>query len=366
MKARVCVITSAHSAFDVRIFYKQACWLAEAGYSVVLLGRHCRHEFVQGVEVIGLPSPRNRLHRMTTYLWRIYKLALSQQAEIYHFHDPEFALAALLLRLKRKKVIYDVHEDYSQAIRRRYWVPAVVRNAIAWLASTAERAAARRYTAVVAATEYIAARFSNPETITVKNYPVLSNFLQPDNRPNDRVIYIGGISRSRGALEMVAAMERLGAEENVRLTLLGSFLEPDLSEELQKMPGWKFVDYHGQVAREEVWSNLSRAAVGLVCLHPLPAYETSLPVKLFEYMYAGIPVVASDFPFWHQFVRNNSCGLHVDPLNSDEIAKAISYLLENPVEAQKMGNNGRKAVLQKYNWEQESIKLLELYSRLIR
>jgi glycosyltransferase involved in cell wall biosynthesis len=84
-------------------------------------------------------------------------------------------------------------------------------------------------------------------------------------------------------------------------------------------------------------------------------------VKMFEYMAAGIPVIASNFPLWRQIVEGNQCGLCVDPLNPKAIAGAIDYLIMNPEIAKRMGENGKKAVIEKYNWPVQAIKLTDFY-----
>jgi len=81
-------------------------------------------------------------------------------------------------------------------------------------------------------------------------------------------------------------------------------------------------------------------------------------------MATGLPVIASNFPLWKEIIEGNNCGLTVNPFEPKEIAKAVEYLIEHPEEAKKMGENGRKAVLEKYNWENESKKLLKIYKEL--
>ena len=85
---------------------------------------------------------------------------------------------------------------------------------------------------------------------------------------------------------------------------------------------------------------------------------------MFEYMAAGIPVVASNFPLWKEIIEENKCGICVEPANVEQISDAVNYLLNNPEEAQRMGANGRKAVEEKYNWNNEAKTLLQLYCDL--
>jgi len=149
-----------------------------------------------------------------------------------------------------------------------------------------------------------------------------------------------------------------------RLILAGDF-EPGLEERLRQLHGWKNVESLGFVDRNGVRDVMSRSMTGLVILHPTINYIDSLPVKMFEYMSAGLPVIASNFPLWKEIVEGNKCGICVDPLNPREIAEAIQWMIEHPEEAKAIGENGRRAAEEKYNWEFEEAKLLSLYQRLL-
>jgi glycosyltransferase involved in cell wall biosynthesis len=103
----------------------------------------------------------------------------------------------------------------------------------------------------------------------------------------------------------------------------------------------------------------------LVVLSPVPNYVQANPTKMFEYMAAGIPVIASNFPAWATIVNRHECGLCVDPESETAIAAAINWIMEHPAEAARMGANGRRAVERLYSWEAEREKLLALYEQLI-
>ena len=130
------------------------------------------------------------------------------------------------------------------------------------------------------------------------------------------------------------------------------------------LDGWKRVRERGQIGRVEVAASFGRAKAGLVLFHPEPNHVNSQPNKLFEYMSAGLPVIASDFPLWRDLVVSMGAGILVDPRRPDEIARAIEFVVGNPGEAEAMGRRGREAVLAWCNWEEESRKLVALYDRL--
>lgn len=130
------------------------------------------------------------------------------------------------------------------------------------------------------------------------------------------------------------------------------------------MDGGLMVEYIGYVSRKEINRLYGRSRVGIVLYQPAGNHYESQPIKIFEYMAAGLPVVASDFPLWREIVEENCCGVCVSPVLASEVANALKTLLSHPEKAQRMGRNGRDAVVEKYNWDEEEPKLLELYSEI--
>ena len=155
---------------------------------------------------------------------------------------------------------------------------------------------------------------------------------------------------------MVEAIEKT----KYRLLLAGDF-EPGLEGQLKRLFGWRHVDALGFVDREGVRATMARSMAGMVLFHPEPNHIDAQPNKMFEYMSAGIPVIASNFPLWKEIVEGAECGICVDPLNLKEIAGAIQFIVEHPAEAKQMGKNGRRAVEERYNWGREEKKLLGSY-----
>ena len=306
-------------------------------------------------------------------MWRrlpeIYRLARRVDADVYHLHDPDLIPAGLMLGANGAKVVYDAHEDSPVQARSIYLErPSVGRMAsLAWRAF--EAAASRRFDGFVCSTPTIAGNFPSAKTVTVRNFPLLDEFAPPAP-PNGRAnaaVYVGGITGIRGAREMVKAVGLLPGKLRATLLLAGRFPGHDsvAPAQVEQLPGWERVRYLGWQDRSGVLEALRRARVGLVVLHPPPNYLVSLPIKLFEYQAAGLPVVASDFPLWRRLVEESGCGLLVDPLDPEAIAEAVAYLLDHPDEAAAMGERGRAAVEARYNWEAEAGNLQALYARLV-
>ena len=186
----------------------------------------------------------------------------------------------------------------------------------------------------------------------------------PYARRGPVVAYVGLINEIRGTIEMVHAIADVCAHQEARLVLAGRFEPPAFGAQARALDGWRHVEYRGELSRARVVEMLAEARLGLVLFHPRPNHLESQPNKLFEYMAAGLPVVASSFPLWKEIVEGSRCGLVVDPLDPHATANAIRWLLAHPDEAEAMGARGRQAVQERFNWRREEATLLECYARL--
>lgn len=124
------------------------------------------------------------------------------------------------------------------------------------------------------------------------------------------------------------------------------------------------IQYLGVISRKEVNDLYGKSVLGLLLYQPAKNHFESQPIKMFEYMAAGIPIVCSAFPLWRRLVEENNCGVCADCTNPNAVRRAIERLLDAPQTSQNMGFNGRKAVLEKYNWASEEQKLVDLYNSL--
>jgi len=363
----ICHITTVHSRYDDRIFLKECVSLTKEYNVYLIVADGNGDETKNNVRIIDIGLRQSsRINRAKIDAKKALAKALSLDIEIYHFHDPELLTIAKKLQKSGRKVIYDVHEDLPRQIYGKPYLNCFVKPIMSKLIEFFEAKISRQLDYIITATPFIAERFLklNINTIDIRNYPLLEENTKPSyfSDKKDEICYVGGISEYRGAYELIESLKY----SKIRLNLAGNFDDDDFEQKCKQSEGWKYVNYYGFVSREEIANILNKSKIGIVTLHPLVNYLDSLPVKMFEYMLAGIPVIASDFPFWIDIVNNNKCGLNVNSLNAEEIAKAVTKLIINDSKMIEMGSAGRKSVIEKYNWKIEEIKILNTYKDILK
>jgi glycosyltransferase involved in cell wall biosynthesis len=379
---KVCILSTVHRALDTRVFFREALTLVKAGYQVHLLVRHDCDEEIQGVRIKALPRIKNTALRMLLLPWLGLFLALRQQADIYHIHDPELIFVGLVLRIiSGSPVIYDVHEHYPDALLVKTWLPESIRKLVSRFFDNLERRLSNFFSALIVADSTIQDRFKNSrsEMIVVYNYPKQVYYLNCPEQNRDEIhkyphqlIYVGAINTHRGLWVMVEMIDLLikQYQVDVGLWLIGHFgfaREHDefirkvkLDKELQER-----IQHIGRIPFPDVPRYLMKADIGLVPLQPIPKYYKNIPTKLFEYMAAGIPILGSDLPPIREYVLGNEAGLVAEPTDPSSHAEQVNVLMQSAELAEQFGANGKVAFLEKYQWETESEKMLDLYNDLV-
>ncbi|MDD2636240.1 MAG: glycosyltransferase family 4 protein [Bacteroidales bacterium] len=362
----ICHITIVHTRYDVRIFHKECKSLSKAFEQVnLIVADGLGDEIKDGVNIYDIGKPKSRTDRFLKMSSRALKKAVEIQSEIYHLHDPELLRIALKLKKSGAKVIFDSHEDLPRQIISKPYIPKILRKPIAFFVEIFENRIAKKIDGIVAATPYIRNRFLkiHPNSIDINNYPILDD-IKFNNQWNNRthsIGYIGGIFKTRGIIETLDAIK----DTDIKLILAGNFSPESLETECKRHKGWKNVEYLGFLDRKGINELLGKVKIGMVILEATPSYINSLPVKMFEYMAAGLPLIASNFPIWRQIITESNCGICVDQTSPSDIAKAIIKLISNNHLLKQHGINGRKAIEEKYNWEIEEKKLIKYYSSLL-
>jgi len=390
----VCMLTTRHRATDNRILDNEAVSLAKAGYQISVIGRHPREEIVQpAIErraaqaAFVAPSRSIALEKRATGRVRLVPLldlegsscgplravlaalhrAWAEKADVYHFHDPELIPVGLLLKLRGARVIYDRHESYEKRALSARWIPHLLRGVVSKAWSIAERLAVLCLDGVIGADPTMVSMFPARKSLVAGNFPPLdflgASELRSTDRSEFRLLYIGGIAAEKGVFHIVKALEYV-RNKQVQFHLIG-----DLDDAARRrLEGHPKVVCYGRVPWPETPTLLAAAHAGTLLLQPTPAYcslSGESIVKLFEYMAQGLPVIYSDFPNLRPLMDRLGAGIPVDPTDPRKIAQVIDRLCDDPELCRRLGENGRRAVRERYNWENEERKLLAFYERLL-
>ena len=368
------MLTTAHHPHDTRIYHKESVTLADAGYDVSILAHHTRAESADGVEIVPIGTADSRVERWA-HLYRMYRTAVDRGSDVYHFHDPELLpVGVLLSQTTDASVVYDVHEDYENAVRHRNWIPNVITPTLSRSIPRVQSACARHFDAIITATEWIAEQFEatgHPNVQTVRNFPLTKDLMIGDlpDRPGweHTLVYVGSITESRGIFRMLRLVERLQQRgRDVGLWLLGPFETSELERRARKFARAKdlkeAVRMFGRVDHMTVYSYLAASDIGLF-LPDVDQCRYGIPTKNFEYMYAELPVFTTDALGPRKYLPSDA-GVLVRESNTERQADLVEELLDDPERREKMGRAGRKRVKEEFNWERESEKLLSIYTEM--
>jgi glycosyltransferase involved in cell wall biosynthesis len=371
---KICHVCNGHTADDGRVFHRACTALAQAGYEVHLLAQDDAAKPYErnGVVIHPLSACRTRLERFRRAR-AVGQWAAALQPDLFHVHEPDL-LGPVLARAGSRPVIFDVHESYLDVLTVRQWLPGWLKP----LARTAwdhwERRLVRRCAGIVVVTDRIAERYArlHGKVRVVANYPDCQTSEEiPDAGRDERLcVFVGSLTPARGLLEIVRALailKRRGVA--VRFAIAGepvseAYLQ-SLWEDAARLGVRDRIEYHGLMPRRDALALQTRASIGLVTYLPLNYKITGLPNKLMEYMALGLAVVASDFPEIREVAGATGAAVLVDPRQPEEIADGIERLVRDPSLARRMGRAGMRAVRERFNWNHECAKLLQLYRDIL-
>ncbi len=373
IKYKVCHMTSVHNRSDGRIFFKMSKALHNAGYNLSVIvadGRGDDDSLGFRIKDVGIEN--GRINRILKSAKKVYKEALAQNCDIYHFHDPELIPFGLKLKKKGKKVIFDSHEDFPRHVLEKEWIPKIIRKSLSYIADKYINYVVKKFDATITVSPHIVdhlKKYSN-HVFTITNYPIIDenqnhfSFNHYIKRSN-RLCYSGTIYPNSQQKYILKALENV---KDINYTLVGT-IDESLFEALSILPAWEKTKFIKRVPKSELLEIYAQVTIGIVVFDYSPnvGYKkgTLGNNKIFEYMLAGLPIICTDFELWKEIIDKYKCGICVNPTNVNEIEDAINYLTNNKEEAYKMGQNGKEAVLKEFNWNTQEKELLKIYKKLL-
>ena len=376
MKLKVCHFSSVHPITDTRVFYRECVSMA-LHFQVVLIAIGDFTGLKNGVEVIGVPKPKNHIQRAFTTVFKVFALAIKQDADIYHIHDAEMLPFGLLLSFLGKKVIYDIHENTKQDILLKPWIPAKRKAFIAGLYNQLLKFSSNyiHYIPVVANESFLPIFHVKENQYTViqnfadtqqmNKYKVLDRSILPGNH----IFYIGMIKDMYYDInQLIDALVILRNQGKIYYLHCVGYFGFRTDYGFESNPNYDIIKnqihFYGFLDIDTAYKISMQCKVG-ICLKNQPeSMLVSHERKFFEYISIALPSIFCDSNIYTDVLEKYPVGIAVNLKNPNEIANAIDQLFTDTELYNKCVNACEKASNESFNWQSQSLKLLNLYNNI--
>lgn len=343
MKPTALVITTVHWPDDTRIRERLIRSLAE-DFRIVYAAKKPGPTDTEGVEWVELPGGRFRRNLA------VLRHVLSAEWDVLVLHDPETLLAGWIARiLRRRPVVFDVHENYPAVAGTREWVPDWMRSTLSRAVQLSLRISERLLTITLAEPGY-ASLFRTDHPV-FPNYPDTSGFPEPQAERRNEAVYLGDATVARGVDVAIEACDAAG----IPLRIVGR-VSPEIEAFIRAnstRAGDVLVE--GVLPNPDAVRRVSEAAVGLAPLREIPNYRHSQPTKVLEYLSLGVPVVASDLPGTRALVEGLEGVYLVDPGDVSGFASAIGEAVSEEAKGTAMAQ--APEIRNRFKWPEAEVRV---------
>lgn len=373
LKYKIIHITSAHSRYDTRIFYKQLRSLSKNGFDVTLLvNDKMPDEIVDGIRIIS--SNKSFTRKVSRFIYSNTKMifkVIKTNYDVYQIHDPDLIPLLLILKFLNKSVIYDSHENYQKLIKNKI-SNRMIRYLFTPLFYFLENSLVKISNHVLVANYDVLHKFVrlNRNVSLIPNYPIIDDLMGPkfsklkmESRKDKMVVcFAGGIVPEWCHEIIVSTISKM---ENVEYHIAG--FETQYLREL-KLSDYPNIHYVGELSKKEVAELYikSDVGIGISNLSQLMIEGTIGNTKLLEYMSYGLPVIANNNKIWAEIIGSSNSGILLDNLSQDSLKTAIDFFKVNSEIRKDMGVNAFNTVIDKYNWSLTEKNLIEIYTQVIK
>lgn len=360
----VLVVTCAHRGDDARIVHRQIRSLLEHDHTVALIapepGDEARRQDPRGLERLVIPRAEGR--RRWRAWWAVRRTArrFARVIDVVIVHDPELLPVLGVGRWHGATMVWDVHEDFVASVSDRRWIPWFVRPVVRRLVAGLEWFARRRYRVVLAEDSY---RERFPEAPVVPNSTWVLDDPAPLDSADQRVVYVGRLSRGRGASSLVSVGEELVRRGGPRLVLVGA-ADADVEPVLRDAVRRGVVEWRGPLSNPEAMSVVRGAVAGLSLLGNHPNYVHSRPTKVVEYLANGVPAICTPLPLATQMIEASGAGVvtrhWMGPELATEVADAVMAYASSPAMRGEHGAEGWQYVRENLSWNSDGARFVGL------
>lgn len=295
----------------------------------------------------------------------LYKIASKIDADIYQISEPELVFLGVLLKLKKKFIIYNMRENYISLINLKKYIPIFFKKSVSFIYKLITKQCLLKYDHVFSVTEDIdneVRKWGVLSTSVVKNFPTLDFFnnkisFEEYIKRDNIICYFGTVYRISNQDNIIKAINDI---DNLKYWIAGRFEDSSYKTKISKE---NKVIITGEFDKEMLDFILKSSTISNVLRD---FSQTGTPngsfgiIKMFESMAASLPIICSNVKINEEIIQKYNCGICVDINNVNSIKNAINFLINNKQEAYLMGQNGRKAIDLEYNWEKESLKYLNI------